>query len=151
MDQAFDPLNLLILAIAVVIFFRLRSVLGRRTGNERPPFDPFAAKRRNTPPGRPEEASGNVISLPRDIRPAEAKSPETEPAEPVWAGFAEAGTPLAAGLEKIAAADRGFTPQTFIAGAKVDEEAVAVRAADGQVVGSAAAFVQNLAADFAED
>ena len=36
MNQAFDPLNLLILAVAVVIFLRLRSVLGKRTGSERP-------------------------------------------------------------------------------------------------------------------
>ena len=46
MDQAFDPLNLLILAIAVVILFRLRSVLGRRTGSERPPIDPFPRRAR---------------------------------------------------------------------------------------------------------
>ena len=41
MNEALDPLNLLILAIAVVIFLRLRSVLGRRTGQERKPFDSF--------------------------------------------------------------------------------------------------------------
>ena len=45
MDQVFDPLNLLILAVAVVVFLRLRSVLGKRTGNERPPFDPYAGRR----------------------------------------------------------------------------------------------------------
>ena len=84
MDQAFDPLNLLILAIAVVIFFRLRSVLGRRTGNERPPFDPFAARRRNGQngqTGRPEEAPGNVVTLPRD-RGSEPKPQDAEPAAP---------------------------------------------------------------------
>src|SRR5262245_32602051 len=124
MDQAFDPLNLLILAIAVVIFFRLRSVLGRRTGNERPPFDPFATKRRNPQAGAPEEASGNVINLPRDIRPADPKPQDAEPAEPVWTGYAEEGTPLAEGLEKIAIADRSFTPESFIAGAKVAYEMV---------------------------
>jgi predicted lipid-binding transport protein (Tim44 family) len=131
MDQAFDPLNLLILAIAVVIFFRLRSVLGRRTGNERPPFDPFATKRRNPQPGTPEEAPGNVINLPRDIRPAETKPPDAEPAEPVWTGYAEEGTPLAVGLEKIAAADRSFTPESFIAGAKVAYEMVVAAFAQG--------------------
>jgi len=131
MDQAFDPLNLLILAIAVVIFFRLRSVLGRRTGNERPPFDPFAAKRRNgTAQGKPEEAPGNVITLPRD-RAAEAKPQEAEPAAPVWAGYAEEGTPLAEGLAKIAAVDRDFTPESFIAGAKVAYEMVVTAFAQG--------------------
>lgn len=134
MNEAFDPLNLLILAIAVVIFFRLRSVLGRRTGNERPPFDPFAARRRNNndngKAGRPEEASGNVIALPRD-RTAEAKPADAEPAAPIWTGFAEEGSGLATGLERIAAADREFSPATFIAGAKVAYEMVVAAFAQG--------------------
>lgn len=134
MNEAFDPLNLLILAIAVVIFFRLRSVLGRRTGNERPPFDPFAARRRNNgengKAGRPEEASGNVITLPRD-RSNEAKPQDAEPAAPVWTGYAEEGSGLAKGLERIAAADRDFSPATFMAGAKVAYEMVVTAFAQG--------------------
>ena len=40
-DHMFNDITTIIfLILAVVIFFRLRSVLGRRTGNERPPFDP---------------------------------------------------------------------------------------------------------------
>lgn len=134
MNEAFDPLNLLILAIAVVIFFRLRSVLGRRTGNERPPFDPFAARRRNNgedaKPGRPEEAPGNVITLPRDRAP-EAKPQDAEPAAPVWAGHAEDGSDLAKGLERINASDRDFTPASFLAGAKVAYEMVVTAFAQG--------------------
>mgnify|MGYP003142192021 CR=1 FL=1 len=38
-------INLLFLAIAVVVFFRLRAALGKRTGNERPPHDPYASDR----------------------------------------------------------------------------------------------------------
>ena len=40
MSEAFDIYTLLFLVLAVVIFIRLRNVLGRRTGNERQPFDP---------------------------------------------------------------------------------------------------------------
>jgi predicted lipid-binding transport protein (Tim44 family) len=137
MNEAFDPLNLLILAIAVVIFFRLRSVLGRRTGNERPPFDPFAARRRNNgqngpngQTGRPEEAAGNVITLPRD-RSGEGKPQDAEPAVPVWKDYAEEGSDLASGLERIAAADREFTPASFVAGAKVAYEMVVTAFAQG--------------------
>ncbi len=135
MNEAFDPLNLLILAIAVVIFFRLRSVLGRRTGSERPPFDPFAARRRNNgeeakKAGRPDEAPGNVITLPRD-RAADAKPQDAEPVAPVWKNFAEEGSSLAKGLEQIAAADRDFTPAVFIAGAKVAYEMVVTAFAQG--------------------
>jgi predicted lipid-binding transport protein (Tim44 family) len=134
MNEAFDPLNLLILAIAVVIFFRLRSVLGRRTGNERPPFDPFAARRskngEEAKPGRPEEAPGNVITLPRD-RNAEAKPQDAEPPVPVWTGFAEEGSELAKGLERIAGADREFAPASFVAGAKLAYEMVIAAFAQG--------------------
>jgi hypothetical protein len=36
MSDAFDIYTLLFLVLAVVIFIRLRNVLGRRTGNEVP-------------------------------------------------------------------------------------------------------------------
>ena len=44
MNHIFDPLNIFILAVAVIVFWRLSTVLGRRTGNERPPVDPFAPR-----------------------------------------------------------------------------------------------------------
>jgi hypothetical protein len=50
MSQVFDPFNLIILAIALVVFWRLKSVLGGRTGHERPPFDPYAASRKGDQP-----------------------------------------------------------------------------------------------------
>ncbi len=39
-----DIYTLIFLVLAVVIFWKLRSVLGQRTGNERPPFDPFSRR-----------------------------------------------------------------------------------------------------------
>jgi predicted lipid-binding transport protein (Tim44 family) len=38
--------TLVFMVAAVVIFIQLRNVLGRRTGNERPPFDPYTAGRK---------------------------------------------------------------------------------------------------------
>ena len=35
--------TIVLLVIAVFIFLRLRSVLGQRTGRERPPYDPSSA------------------------------------------------------------------------------------------------------------
>lgn len=127
MNQAFDPLNLLILAIAVVIFLKLRSVLGRRTGNERPsrwPGPPAPAKERT----EKAEDGGNVITLPRQGSKGEAAEPAAEPA---WTGYAEAGTPLAQGIEKIAAADPQFTPASFIEGAKLAYEMIVTAFAQG--------------------
>ena len=40
----FDIYTIIFLALAVFIFLRLRSVLGQRTGNERPPYDPFSSR-----------------------------------------------------------------------------------------------------------
>ena len=126
MNQAFDPLNLLILAIAVVVILRLRSVLGKRTGSERPPVDPYAAPRRAEKP----QAPGNVINLPQ--RENAPDNPVLQPpAEPVWSGYAEAGTSVAKGLEKIAAIDSEFAPKTFIEGAKLAYEMVVTAFAQG--------------------
>ena len=56
----FDIYTIIFLALAVFIFLRLRSVLGQRTGRERPPYDPFSARDtvRNAP------ADNKVVSLP---------------------------------------------------------------------------------------
>ncbi len=44
MQDVFDIYTIIFLALAVFIFLRLRSVLGQRTGRERPPYDPFSAR-----------------------------------------------------------------------------------------------------------
>src|SRR5204863_8964258 len=108
MNQAFDPLNLLILAIAVVVFLRLRSVLGKRTGQERPPFDPYAGRPAEARTTR-EESPGNVVTLPQSKRTATTEATETSPREPIWKGIAEEGSALAGGLEKLAHSDDQFS------------------------------------------
>jgi predicted lipid-binding transport protein (Tim44 family) len=49
---------------------------------------------------------------------------DREPAPPVWTGYAEAGSELAAGLEKIAAHDPSFAPKSFVEGAKAAYEMI---------------------------
>ena len=44
MPDVFDIYTIIFLALAVFIFLRLRSVLGQRTGRERPPYDPASAR-----------------------------------------------------------------------------------------------------------
>src|SRR6185312_4488694 len=65
MQNVFDIYTIIFLALAVFIFLRLRSVLGQRTGRERPPYDPYSARE----PGRP--ATEKVVALPP--RPAAAE------------------------------------------------------------------------------
>ena len=55
----FDIYTIIFLALAVFIFLRLRSVLGQRTGRERPPYDPYSAARRRASP-----ANDKVVALP---------------------------------------------------------------------------------------
>ena len=43
--DVFDIYTIIFLALAVFIFLRLRSVLGQRTGRERPPYDPYSSAR----------------------------------------------------------------------------------------------------------
>jgi predicted lipid-binding transport protein (Tim44 family) len=63
MSEAFDIYTLLFLVLAVVIFIRLRNVLGRRTGNERQPFDPYSAPDQKRPGG--PKTNEPVVALPR--------------------------------------------------------------------------------------
>ena len=123
----FDIYTIIFLALAVFIFLRLRSVLGQRTGRERPPYDPYAARE----PARP--AGDNVVQIPN--RPAEAASKpdeaaETTPAER-WKGIAEPGTPLAAGLDAVAVADRNFDANHFLTGARAAYEMIVTAYAEG--------------------
>lgn len=46
----------------MLIFFQLRSVLGRRTGNEKPPFDPYSP--RDVAKG-PVTDDNKVVTLPK--------------------------------------------------------------------------------------
>jgi predicted lipid-binding transport protein (Tim44 family) len=108
----FDIYTIIFLALAVFIFLRLRSVLGQRTGRERPPYDPYAARDNRS------AANEKVVALPGRgpdsvVRPA-------EPAEPAdrWKDIAESGSPVASGLDAIAAADRSFDAKEFLGGAR---------------------------------
>ena len=121
--MSFDPLNILLLAVALVVFWRLKSVLGTRTGTEKPPFDPFEAKPREQ--AKPQDGNGSVVQFPKSTSPAPAPAEnDREPAPPVWAGYAEAGSELAATLETFADKDPSFTPRSFVEGAKAAYEMI---------------------------
>ncbi len=124
MNQMFDPFNLVLLAIALVIFWRLRSVLGSRTGSERPPLDPYAVRRTDKSVAT-EPANGNVIRLPKENGDGDIVHPkEVEPTAPIWEGYAAAGSQVSRNIEKLAATDAAFTPGSFMDGAKMAYEMV---------------------------
>ena len=122
----FDIYTIIFLALAVFIFLRLRSVLGQRTGRERPPYDPYSARDAIRPaPG------DKVVALPGRA-PDTTKSPST-PAEPEerWKGVAEPGSTLAAGFDAIAREDKSFDPKHFITGARAAYEMIVTAYAAG--------------------
>ena len=63
--EFFDFGTIFFLVAAVVIFLQLRNVLGRRTGNERPPFDPYTAGRTRDKEAAAAKASSTSRPPPR--------------------------------------------------------------------------------------
>ncbi|SMH28373.1 Tim44/TimA family putative adaptor protein [Mesorhizobium australicum] len=122
--EFFDLGTIIFLVAAVVIFIQLRNVLGRRTGNERPPFDPYTAGRGKREPA--PASQDNVVSLPR------RKSSET--ADESYAAIdkvAAPGTDVNKGLRAIRDADPSFEPVGFVDGAKMAYEMIVMAYADG--------------------
>jgi predicted lipid-binding transport protein (Tim44 family) len=124
MQDTFDLTTIIFLALAVIVIWRLRSVLGTRTGSERPPGE---LPRRPAPPVPARPADNNVVRLPEKT---DAPAGDTPPAER-WKGLAEAGTPLAAGFDAVHAADPTFDPKEFREGAKQAYEMIVTAFAQG--------------------
>jgi predicted lipid-binding transport protein (Tim44 family) len=123
-----DIYTIIFLALAVFIFLRLRSVLGQRTGNERPPYDraaPNVVQR--------TQDNNNVVPMPGAVIDQAPLAPTADvaPQTDRWKDLAEPGTPLAAGLDAIAAQDSSFDPRHFISGARGAYEMIVLAFANG--------------------
>ncbi|MCF1468234.1 Tim44 domain-containing protein [Agrobacterium vitis] len=117
-----DFVTLFFLVAAVLIFWQLRSVLGRRTGNEKPPKDPFAG-RPDAPSPAAEDA--RVVTLPRRD---EADGEERQTAIDA---YAPAGTPLNQQLRQVVEVDPSFVPKEFLNGARMAYEMIVTAFATG--------------------
>lgn len=110
MNGDFHSLDIVFFAVvAVFIVLRLRSVLGRRTGNERPPPAQWGARPEAAAEADPA-APGNVIDLASARKPA--------PAEDLPPGA------LGEGVAAIRAADPSFTLASFLTGARAAFEMI---------------------------
>ena len=122
-----DIYTIIFLALAVFIFLRLRSVLGQRTGGERPPYDRAA-------PNVVQRTQGNnVVPMPGAVIDQAPLAPAADVAPPAdrWKGLTEAGTPLALGLDAIVAQDSSFDPRHFLSGARSAYEMIVLAFANG--------------------
>jgi predicted lipid-binding transport protein (Tim44 family) len=114
MGGGFQFFDIIFLAlVAAFIILRLRSVLGRRTGNERQRPDPF----RPAPPTPPQPAQRSPEVLPPAGGPFAAPPP--------------APGSLAAGMAQIKVADPSFEEQEFLNGARSAFEYIVTAFASG--------------------
>ena len=109
MDEFFDIPTVIVIVIAIFVLVRLRSVLGTRTGNERPPVP------RVQPTTQPKPAN--------DERPATLRTAPTQPGDADRRALKLAAeieqlshgdAAVAKGRNDIAAADATFGPKSFI-------------------------------------
>ncbi len=117
-----DFITLFFLVAAVLIFLQLRSVLGRRTGNEKPPFDPYSP--RDVAKGATSD-DNKVVTLPkRGEGDEEARFSEVDAVAP-------AGSALNSALRDLMGKDASFSPKEFLNGARMAYEMIVMAFADG--------------------
>jgi len=126
MNDFLNISNLVLLVLAVVIFMRLRAVLGRRTGQERPPFDPYSRREERARADRSEAPADNVVKLPRP-----QATPAADRPAPEIDRIAPSGSALNAALRTILSVDRNFDPSAFVEGGKAAYEAIVTAFAEG--------------------
>lgn len=124
--------------IAAFLVHRLRSVLGRRTGEERQRPNPFATSDEAAP------ARDNVIQLPNRQRgePAEREARVADPAsdEPLS---------LAARINQVRDADSGFEEKSFLSGARAAFEMIVQAFAAGDLASLRPLLSDEVFANFA--
>ena len=129
MDEFFDIPTLIVIGLAIVVLFRLRQVLGTRTGRERAPLERREAATKAAP------TSGDDTVVPLRPRPAvetnedverQARKLETEITQ-----LSHGDEKVAAGLKAINEADPTFSPKSFMEGAKSAYEMIVTSFATG--------------------
>ncbi|MCS6761017.1 MAG: Tim44/TimA family putative adaptor protein [Candidatus Devosia symbiotica] len=125
MDEFFDLPTLIVIAVAVFVLFRLRSVLGTRIGTERPSVERSKSaelgREDTVVPIRPRGTAAPDLDDDRRARKLEAEIEQ----------FAHGDAELAAGFKAVADVDPTFTPKSFLDGAKKAYEMIVTGFATG--------------------
>ncbi|GEO86587.1 MULTISPECIES: Tim44/TimA family putative adaptor protein [Alphaproteobacteria] len=116
-----DFVTLFFLVAAVLIFLQLRSVLGRRTGNEKPPFDPYSPRDLAKGPGSDDS---KVVTLPKRDDAGDESFAAID-------AFAKPDTALNSALRELVQHDPSFNPKEFLNGARMAYEMIVMAFADG--------------------
>jgi predicted lipid-binding transport protein (Tim44 family) len=112
-------------ALAIIIFLKLRSVMGQRTGRGRRRNDRYSA-----PDASRTATNDKVILLSRRADTAPT-SPKPVDAPKRWNGVAKPNSPVATGLDAIARKDNSFDAQHFVDGAQTAYEMIVLAYAKG--------------------
>jgi predicted lipid-binding transport protein (Tim44 family) len=132
MGDFFDLPTIIVIALAVVILVRLRSVLGTRTGNERPPMGRI---RSSSEPAETPENDDTVVPLrtrrAEDTAPAFDDDQRSRKLDAEIERLVGETGGIAAGLRAIAGADPNFMPKSFLDGAKAAYEMIVTAFATG--------------------
>lgn len=112
--------------VAAFLGWRLYSVLGRRTGHEKP-FDPFRSKETEAP-ATLSERDGNVRRLPEPAGRADRADRERRKLE---AAIGAVAGDVRRGLDAIRSVDPKFDPVDFIVGARVAFDMIVTAFAQG--------------------
>jgi predicted lipid-binding transport protein (Tim44 family) len=132
MEEFFDIPTLIVIGLAIVVLFRLRQVLGTRTGRERTPAQRENEAAAAKTPGKPGEE--NVVQMrPRPVEPQTSEDAERaqRKLETEITQFSHGDDTIAGGLRAIAEADPGFSPKIFMEGAKAAYEMIVTAFAQG--------------------
>lgn len=128
MDEFLDIPTLIVIGVAIFVLFRLRSVLGTRTGTERSPLERSRAAQQ----AKPANSDDKVVPMRRAPQPADgdAERRALKLAAEIEQ-MAQGNAQVAGGLKAIAEADPGFSPKSFLEGAKAAYEMIVTAFAGG--------------------
>jgi predicted lipid-binding transport protein (Tim44 family) len=131
-----DVITLVFLVVAVAIFIKLRSVLGRRTGHEETRIERYRAQQEARQRNGELVGQDKIVTLPRreregeELQPAGGQQARADGEQRVRE-FAAGNSEISQGLVEIFRADPAFDPGNFLQGAKAAYEIIVTAFAEG--------------------
>lgn len=122
-----DVTTIVFALLAIFVVWKLRSVLGTRTGTEQPPFETL---RRKAPEAQTNEGASTVVRFPGKGAESDSEQASTD-RRAAWLRISGVEQRVVTGLEAIASADPSFEPKSFIEGAKAAYEMIIMSFAAG--------------------
>lgn len=133
--EQINLITLIFLIVAVVVILKLRSVLGRRTGDEEARLERYRAEAERRQQGGPATASDNVVAIPRRERegtvPVQTQEVAVADAEERIRDFPGLSAEVRSGLLEIAKVDPAFDPDAFLRGSRQAYEMIVTAFAEG--------------------